>query len=156
MGSQRHESGSEVTTGTSGADLLSAVEAQLVPAVEALGVSVVDHETSASFGNATVTLQSGELRLRVVRERSQVFVDFGSAAKPHSWFDSAVVADHLGLGPNGGFHSSDTTSVLRGLADFLRAFWGDLALRFSRERFSSTERDLLALRDARASARLGF
>lgn len=135
--------------------LLDLVKAELLPAVASHGVVVEGQESSTSFDNASVTLAAGELRFRVVRERSQLFVDFGSAAKPHAWFDSAVVAEYLGLGRDGGFHSGDAAYVLRGLAEFLKTFWNDLVARFGADRFIQTERELIAVRKARDAARWG-
>ncbi|HEU4451962.1 MAG TPA: hypothetical protein VFR81_02845 [Longimicrobium sp.] len=37
----------------------------------------------------------GVLRLRVVRDRGQVFVDFGSSVDPGSWLDGSFVLDHV-------------------------------------------------------------
>lgn len=135
--------------------LIDLVVSELLPAVEALGVKVVDHGSSRSFDDAQVTLEAGDVRFRVIRERSKHFVDFGSVTKPHVWFDSAVVAYYLGLGGNAGFHSSDPRSVLKGLAEFLKTFSGELALRFSSSRFEQTARELTSVRQARDKARWG-
>jgi len=77
--------------------------------VAPLGFTVVQSDTSDSFDNASVVLQAPALRLRVVRERSQVFIDVGPASEPGTWFDSAVVIDYLGLSSKAGFHDRDVS-----------------------------------------------
>lgn len=137
-------------------DLMDVVEAIFLPAVASLGFAVVDEETSSSFDNATVTLQADPLRLRIVRERSQVFVDFGSVVAPTTWFDSAVVLDYLELGKEGGFHQKDAERTTRALARLIHSVWGELVSKFSAQSFPETERALTILRNRRAAERLGF
>lgn len=137
-------------------DLLSGVKQDLLPVTGSLGFEVVDHETSDAFDNASVTLKARDLRIRIVRERSQVFVDFGSVANPDLWFDSAVVFEWVGASRDGGFHDANLKSVLRGLGSFLRAFERELSSKFAKDVFSSTAQQLIALRNTRASQRLGF
>ena len=50
-------------------DLLRAVETELVPRVRHLGFAITEHQEGQSFDNATVTLASGDIRVRVFRER---------------------------------------------------------------------------------------
>ena len=137
-------------------DLLTAVREELLPDVSELGFQLVAQDQSDSFDNATVTLEAGDVCVRIVRERSQVFVDFGSVAKPGLWFDSTVVFDFLGIARDGGFHSTDTTAVLRGLSSLLRAFWPEIKSRFGRDTFARTESALTTLRNAKAAERLGY
>lgn len=136
-------------------DLLSLVKTHLLPAVAQHGMRVLSHEESGSFDNAFVVLQKGDVRVRVLRERSQVFVDFGSSAEPAVWFDSAVVMEYLGLSENAGWHGRDSTVVLRGLADFLRTFESELAARFSSGNFTATKRELTRVREDQAVRRFG-
>ncbi|HET9986561.1 MAG TPA: hypothetical protein VFQ38_23490 [Longimicrobiales bacterium] len=131
------------------------VEKYLLPEVASKGMRVVHQEASTSFDNAFVVLQSDDLRVRVVRERGQVFADFGSAAEPGTWFDSAVVMEHLGLSESAGFHDRDAAKALRGLAKFLRALWDELAAEFSSAAFAATKRELIAVRERRDVRRFG-
>ena len=137
-------------------DLLPQVEALLLPLVSSLHLRIVDHSESDSLDNATVTLQAGNVRVRILRERSQVFLDLGSASAPHTWFDSAVVMDHLGLSDDAGFHDRGSNDLFEGIGSFLRSFWGELTVRFDPANFTATNSALGALRDARAASRLGF
>ena len=140
---------------TSDTALLAQVEATLLPLVPSLNLKVIDHSESTSFDNASVTLEGGNLRVRIVRERSQVFVDLGPVCDPQSSFDSAVVMDYLGLSEDAGFHNRDADAVLRGLSSFLRSFSPELSEKFTRANFEITKAELTRLRNARAAARLG-
>ncbi len=140
----------------SDSNLLAHVQATLLPLVSSLNLKVIDHSESASFDNASVTLECGDLRLRIVRERSEVFVDLGPVWDPKSSFDSAVVMDYLGLSDDAGFHDRDAGAAMRGLGSFLRSFSVELSEKFSRAHFPVTKTELTTLRNARAAARLGF
>jgi hypothetical protein len=142
--------------GKSNIDLLEQVEASLLPLVPSLHLTVLEHSESDSFDNATVTLQAGHVRVRILRERSQVFVDLGSGFAPQTWFDSAVVMDHLGLSDEAGFHDRGSTVLFEGIGSFLRSFWGELTAAFDPANFAATDSALRSLRDARAASRLGF
>jgi hypothetical protein len=133
--------------------LLSLVESNLLPGVDSLGMSVLTHEESGSFDNALVVLQAGDIRIRIVRERSQVFVDFGSSGEPAVWFDSAVVMEYFGLSETAGWHDRDGIGVLRGLAEFLRVFQGELATRLSPANFPVTKQGLTSVREEQATRR---
>src|ERR1044071_6765853 len=85
-------------------NLLEATNSILLPALLPMAWRVVERRESHSFSDALVVLQFNELRLRVVRDKGIIFVDFGSAASPADWFDSAVVVEYLGLSASGGFH----------------------------------------------------
>jgi hypothetical protein len=56
----------------------------------------LDHQSPEAFGDALVILGVGDLRLRALRDRDQILADFGSAADPTRYFDSAVVIEYLG------------------------------------------------------------
>ena len=137
-------------------ELLKVLETDFLPRVSWCGFKILEHEESGSFGNATVVLQQNVLRLRIVRERSQLFVDFGSVVEPGTWFDSAVVVDYLGLSQDAGFHGRDVRTVLDGLASLLKSCWAELIQHFDPANFSSTKKELTLLRDARAAKRLGY
>ena len=142
--------------GESNTDLLEKVEASLLPLVTSLHLTILEHSESNSFDNATVTLQAGHVRVRIVRERGQVFVDLASASAPHTWFDSAVVMDHLGLSDEAGFHDRASTALFDGIGSFLRSFWSELTAAFDPATFAATNRALRCLRDTRAAGDLGF
>jgi len=115
------------------------------------GFRVVQHERSASFGNEEIVIQSERLRLRFVRDRGTVFVDFGSNSEPQAWFDSDVVIAFLELSREGGFHSRDPSEVVNGITSLLQSCSKELYGFFSEANFATSKRRLEALRDARAA-----
>jgi len=135
--------------------LLALVKECLLPALEPLGFSVLDSDVSASLDDAIVTLRAPNLGLRIVRERSLLFADFGPASGPQSWFDSAVVIDYLGLSAQAGFHDRNARTVLAGVGAFVRAFQAELEMQFSPAHLTMTTSALTALKNARAEARFG-
>lgn len=135
--------------------LLTLVESELLPAIAPLGFVVAHSETSDSFGNASVILQAPALRLRVIRERSQIFLDVGPTSEPSTWFDSAVVIDYLGLSANGGFHAEDARRVLRSAGAFVTAMWSELTAKFNGAQLPATKRELQALAEQRAAKMFG-
>ena len=135
--------------------LLDLVNAELLPEITSLGFAVVESQTSDSFDNANVVLQSSALRLRVIRERSQVFLDIGPQSEAGTWFDSAVVMDYLGLSSNAGFHAEDVRAVLRGVGAFVKSMWSELTAKFSPQQLEATKKELRTLAEARAAKMFG-
>lgn len=135
--------------------LLEILGAHTLPVLAERGFSVVSYEESESFDNAVVILGSPQLRLRIIRERRQFFLDIGCVAEPDTWFDSAVVFDYLGLSSNGGFHGREEASI-RKMCEFVVVMWKELVLAFAPTSFNKTKKDLEALRDRRAAHLFGF
>jgi hypothetical protein len=54
--------------------LLALVKECLLPMLKPLDFEVVHRDEATSFDNATVTLQGPDLRIRIVRERSRLFI----------------------------------------------------------------------------------
>lgn len=136
-------------------DLTEQVESALAHSPHKLGFAIVSGRVSDSFNNALVVAQSGDVRIRIVRDRDQVFADLGSAAEPDTWFDSAVVMDALGLTRTGGFGGRDVEGVLTGLLAFLKSVWPELLSMFGKQRFVATKRRLSEVQDLRAAKRWG-
>jgi hypothetical protein len=136
-------------------DLLRAVESVLLPRVRHLGLGVAEHQEGSSFDNATVTLASGDVRVRVVRERSIVHMEVASVHSPHAWVDSAVLMEHLGLSKVAGFHGLAVEGVLEGIGSFLKSSWADLERLFDKGSFRETNRALDVLREERSARRWG-
>jgi hypothetical protein len=115
----------------------------------------VDHHESEAFGDALVALSAGDLRIRIVCDRGQVFADFGSVAQPDKWFDSAIVMEAMELSTNGGFRAPEIGPSLQGLAALLQAVGHELVQMFRAQEFPKTERKLAAIQEARAAKRFG-
>jgi hypothetical protein len=135
--------------------LLEILGAYMLPALAERGFAIVSHEESQSFDNAVITLASPQLRLRIIRERRQFFLDIGSVAEPETWFDSAVVFDYLGLSAKGGFHGREEAS-LRKMCEFVVVMWEELVRLFAPTSFTNTKKDLEAVRDRRAGHLFDF
>ncbi len=136
-------------------DLLRAVEKVLVPRVHHLGFAITEHQEGQSFDNATVTLASGDVRVRVFRERGIVHMDVASAHSPHAWVDSAVLMKHLCLSKDAGFFGSSVEGVLEGIGSFLNSCSADLQRMFDKSSFGATNRALDILKEQRSVRRWG-
>lgn len=135
--------------------LTELVERHLLPRTGGVSLSVVASEASQDFDNASVLLHGGHLAIRIVRERGQLFVDFGRAHGPATWFDSAVVLQLCGYSDDAGWHDDDPLVTMTGLASFLRAAWADLSARFADPQYSHTEAALRAIRAEQDKRRFG-
>lgn len=136
-------------------DLLERVERDFLPNTSMFGFTISHHEESEAFGDALVVLQAGDLRIRLVRDRGQVFVDFGSTADLATWFDSSVVFEFLELSDTSSWHSRDTSSVLNALQSFIQVFGKELSRKFAPSSFPMTRRNLVELREPRANKQYG-
>jgi hypothetical protein len=136
-------------------DLLEAVEAELLPRIAGLPLTVVDHSEGSSFDLASVTLQGGNVRVTLQRERGPIHTGLAAATTPHEAFDSFVVLEYLGLSSQQGLTGSDVHIVLDGIAKFLMATWVDLNAALAPPLAPSTNEKLSAIRKARAKVRWG-
>jgi|WetSurMetagenome_2_1015567.scaffolds.fasta_scaffold984306_1 hypothetical protein len=136
-------------------ELLALVRQDLLLALRPLGFQVVQAESADSFDNATVVLRSNALQLRIVRERSILFVDLGPPTEPNTWFDSAVIIDYLALSARAGFHGRNPNEVLQGVGTFVNTFWGELRALFAQPDFARRKLELIALKEARATRLFG-
>jgi hypothetical protein len=131
------------------------VKSAFLPNAKELGFVLVEEQKSEAFGDALVVLQSGDFRLRIVRDRSQIFADLGSVTEPETWFDSTIVMQALGLTTQHLFGGTDPQSVLPSIAAFLKSFWSELITMFDPRHFAATKARLTGLQDARAAKRWG-
>lgn len=114
----------------------------LLPKIQELGFHIVDEQTGPGFDNAIVTLRSAGICIRIVRERTQFFVDFAAPTNSHSWFDSALIFRLLGLSDRASFHMSDAESTFDALRRFLVQFYPELTALFSEDSYQTTEQAL--------------
>jgi hypothetical protein len=135
--------------------LLALVHECLMPALAPPGFMVAHSDTGRSFDDAMVTLAARDLRVRIVRDRNQLFADFGPVAEPNSWFESAVILDYLGLSAEADFHDRDARAVLRDIGSFVNTFRPELAAMFSSARLAKTTDALTRLKKVRAEMRFG-
>ena len=136
--------------------LLDLVNAELLPLITRLGFVVVHSETAPSFDNANVVLEGAALRLRVVRERGQVFLVIGPRSEPGTWFDSALLMDYLGLSSSASFSYDDARQTLRGAGAFVTAMSDELIAAFSSQQLAATKKELRSRAEARAEKMFGW
>lgn len=74
------------------------------------------------FGNALMVLERAPLRIRVVNDRGDVYVDAASSTEPQNWFDVVAV-----LGEASPATSSDLISRLKEHAAFVESHLSRLA-----------------------------
>lgn len=120
------------------------------PLLQSGGCRVVEEEIFTALDNAAVVLQAGPVRLRIMRERGQVFANIASLFDRNAWVSSRLVAQLLtGVQPR---------SAVVDLVEF--AAWIAQNLPALRERFGlrqhyQTMAELRRL-EAAASARRRF
>lgn len=120
-------------------DFLKKVNEAFAPLLTAHKFVLVEQQTSGFFGDALAVFQSGDLRLRVVRYRGQVFLDFGPAAEPEAWLDSVFVAEYLdGMGEPE-FVDSSGGVRLQALARYVAQNYSLLEELFSPNEFGRTK-----------------
>jgi hypothetical protein len=129
--------------------LTEVVKSVFLPIASDLGFSVIGEQQSDRFGDALVILQSGDVGLRIVRDRLQIFADLGSTAEPDNWFDSTIVMQLLGLTTRPAFGGEDAQVVLPSIAAFLHAVWSELVAMFDSRHFAESKKQLEKLEQAR-------
>ena len=111
----------------------------------------VDSRTSAGFGDAYLDLESDALRVRLVRDRSQLFMDFQSVGQhgDRDWYSIDIVRE-LVTGER-----QTTAELSADYAGFLEQHLDEIERRFSDEELPATVPALKALQDERAKEMFG-
>lgn len=116
------------------------------------GYRFADSNTTSSFGNAYVVVSSPTLRMRFVRDRGQLFLDFQEAyaSEKSPWYSIDLVRRLL-------TGARQTTAELsEDYAIFLQASLREIEERFSNEKaLSETKRQLEDLKRMRAKELFG-
>jgi hypothetical protein len=73
------------------------------------------------FDNASVVLQSLDLRIEVVRDRGVVTCNIGPVTEPGTSYDPGLLLNYLGLSSIDGYGGPDARSVLRGVGAFTKS-----------------------------------
>lgn len=136
-------------------DLLLAVEREFLPLVSGLPLKIIEHQEGTSFDLASVTLEGGNVRVRLQRERGPIHTGFAATSAPFKTFDSFVILDLLGLSSHSGLTGTDLHVVLRGVAAFLRQFWSELDAAFAPASARGTIAKLETIQVAQAKERWG-
>jgi hypothetical protein len=111
---------------------------------------IVDSESSESFGNGYLVLESDALRMQMVRDRGQLFMDFEPlSGKGEDWFSIDVVRQ-LVTG-----EKQESSELSPDYAAFLERELGEIERRFSPAELDETVRALRELERARAKEMFG-
>jgi len=137
-------------------DLRDEVRTTLEPHLANSEFRIVAHHTDDSFDNAFVVLATTDLRLRIIRERGKILVDFGPPTEPDTWFDSAIVMEYLDVSSAGGLLGTRTQDVLPAAAAFVNTFHQELAQMFAPQRLPETRQRLDVLKERRAERLFGW
>jgi hypothetical protein len=63
-----------------------------------MGFTILEQEYLADvFGNSYVILSNGDIRIRFIRDRGQVFAEFAALSEPNQWWDLARVLEFLNM-----------------------------------------------------------
>jgi len=111
----------------------------------------VDSRTSEGFGDAYLVLESDALRVRLVRDRSQLFMDVQSVGQhgDRDWYSIDIVRQ-LVTGER-----QTTAELSPDYAQFLERHLDEIERRFSDEELPATVSALKALQDERAKELFG-
>lgn len=135
-------------------DFVDEVRAALAALMEQWQFRLVETAQSRSFDNAFVVLQSDDVRMRIVRDRSQVFVDFASSTEPETWFDLDILLRLL----KSALPHVGALQAARNVADAaerIKKYYPEIRELFSASRFDENKVRLHALKRARTRERFG-
>jgi hypothetical protein len=116
------------------------------------GFRFVDSYTASSFGgDAFVVLASDQLRLRFVRDRGQLFLDFQGSSQQdkNNWFSIDVV-QQLVVG-----EEQDSAEITAQRVKFVEERIEEISSRFSGDQLEDTQVALKSLERARAKKLFG-
>lgn len=116
------------------------------------GYRLIDSEAGASYGDAWIEFASDKLAWRIVRDRSQIFLECGpseSAHKRREWYSTDVLV-RLITG-----RSVPTSELSEEAARWIEGNLADIEARFAHERLEDTQRELKRLERLRAKELFG-
>jgi hypothetical protein len=116
---------------------------------------LLDVETSTAFDNASVYLHSGRLRVRISRERNQVFADFAPPDGSPTWFDAPTLLGYLGREALVNVYMQSDQRSLAALAELIQPFHGAIAELYAAPDREDTVRRIRAFQEERARLRWG-
>jgi hypothetical protein len=136
-------------------EFLDQVRSILVPSFEQLGLQLCDTRVGDSFGDAYAVFHGPQFRVRVLRDRGQVFVDFGSPADATNWFNMPIVARILGFSAGNEADGPDDRAKLGWVAALVRNQVSKLEAAFSPEHYSRSKALLERMEHSSVEARFG-
>jgi hypothetical protein len=115
---------------------------------EDAGYRLLDSEEGDSFDNAEVYFGSDRFRVRILRDRGQVFIDFAPPDGPPYWFDMPLLLRYLGYEALADTYVRSAQRSLEVLANLLRPHLHELGDLYAQDRQERTLRDLKALQES--------
>jgi len=115
----------------------------------------VEGEDSEAFGDSLVVFEKGPMIFRAVRDRGQVFADFGAVRDPGTWFDASIVAQRLAIELDPRIGSDDEYGAIDAMSSFIRQNLAQLLSLFAPEHYSRTKWELSELEKRAAGQRFG-
>ena len=119
------------------------------------GYELLEADASGSFDNAWVSYRSARLRVRITRERGQVFADFAPPDGPPDWFDASTLLGYLGSEALVASHTQSDQRSLPDLAYMIQPFCDAIAELFAASRREYNVQQIHAFRDERSRLRWG-
>lgn len=92
------------------------------------------------FGSGWVLLTRGDVRLRILNDRGQWFIEIGSLAAPEEWFDARLVLSEIGAS---GVQETDE-AALESLCKVLAGTASQWEVLFLQSTFATARRSLRA------------
>jgi len=134
-------------------NLRDQVETTFLPEVEGLGFVVVEHFHGGGFDNALVVLKSAVITVRIVRERSQLFMDVASVSHAEEWFDIDLIMRLLGHARPDHLALQASSEALVDFGGVIRTHFGKLVELFDNQAFDRTKEQLEHESSLRAEGR---
>jgi hypothetical protein len=132
---------------------LSDVERAFAFLQDEQGHQLLETDIADAFDNALVSFRSDRLRIRIIRERGQVFADFAPPDGPPEWCDAPALLKYLGsMERIAEFTRTDQRSVVA-LAGLIQPFYGAIAELYAAPRRDKTVLELRVLQEERARHR---
>jgi hypothetical protein len=119
------------------------------------GHQLLEVESSASFDNAAVYFRSDRLRVRIIRERSQVFAEFAPPDGPPTWCDAPTLIGCLGSEALVDVYTREDQRSLAALADLIRPFYGAITELYAAPHRDNNLRRIRAFQEEQARLRWG-
>lgn len=133
-----------------------AIRKQMRFLFEQFGASIISNQYFPSaFGNAIVVIETNRLRLRVVRDRDEVRLDFAPPSRPDEWMDIAFAL--AAIGDESGDSQFSLYRAMTSIARHLDPKFEALQDAFAEDRCPATLNKIATIRErerARAIERL--
>lgn len=117
------------------------------------GYEVIGHRVDESFGSGWVLLTKNDVRLRILNDRGEWFVEIGSSLGPEEWFEARLVLSEIGASQAG---AGTDHSALIVLCEQLGETAPRWELLFLSSMFATARRSLRSKEIASAKERFGL